>query len=77
MNGWELAERALQLRPGLPVILATGWGASIDTEQAHARGIIAVLSKPYRQADLEQVLVSVPSQGTAIAGDDQRSSRAG
>ena len=60
MNGWELAERALQLRPDLPVILATGWGASIDTEQARDRGIIAVLSKPYRQADLEQVLASVP-----------------
>jgi PAS domain S-box-containing protein len=60
MNGWELAERALKLRPGLPVILATGWGASIDTDEARSQGIVAVLSKPYRQADLEQVLASVP-----------------
>jgi signal transduction histidine kinase/ActR/RegA family two-component response regulator len=56
MNGWELAERALQQRPGLPVILATGWGASIDPDEARGRGIAAVLSKPYRQADLEKVL---------------------
>lgn len=60
MNGWELAERALQLRPGLPVILATGWGASIDLDEARAQGVIAVLSKPYRQADLEHVLASGP-----------------
>jgi PAS domain S-box-containing protein len=65
MNGWELAERALQLRPDLPVILATGWGASIDAQQAHDRGVIAVLSKPYRQADLEQVLASVPGDRRA------------
>ena len=68
MNGWELAERALQLRPGLPVILATGWGASIDLDEARARGIIAVLSKPYRQADLEQVLASGPAR-PAPAGE--------
>ena len=62
MNGWELAERVLQQRPGLPVILATGWGASIDLEEARSRGIVAVLSKPYRQADLEHVLTLVPER---------------
>jgi PAS domain S-box-containing protein len=62
MNGWELAERALQARPGLPVILATGWGASIDLDEARGRGIVGVLSKPYRQADLEQVLRLLPAR---------------
>jgi PAS domain S-box-containing protein len=62
MNGWELAARALQQQPELPVILATGWGASIDLDEAHGRGIVAVLSKPYRQADLERVLAELPSR---------------
>jgi CheY-like chemotaxis protein len=70
MNGWELAERALQLRPELPVILATGWGASIDSDVARGRGIVAILSKPYRQADVEQVLARVPERRKPN-GDDQ------
>jgi CheY-like chemotaxis protein len=79
MNGWELAERALHLRPDLPVILATGWGASIDPAEARARGIIGVLSKPYRQADLEQMLASVPGRTVARDGESgaQRPSQAG
>jgi PAS domain S-box-containing protein len=78
MNGWELAERALQLRPGLPIILATGWGASIDADQARSRGVLGVLSKPYRQADLEQVLASVPGHRSAHDGEagGQRTSQA-
>ena len=59
MNGWELSERVLQLRPGLPIVLATGWGASIDPVAARSRGIVGILSKPYRQADLERVLHGV------------------
>ena len=66
MDGMALLRRLQAVDPGLPVILATGWGASIDPDQARAQGIVAVLSKPYRQADLEQVLASVP--GRALGG---------
>jgi len=50
MNGVELAEQARQLRPGLPVVLATGYselpsGATIELPR---------LNKPYQQADLER-----------------------
>jgi CheY-like chemotaxis protein len=60
MNGWELAERARSDRPTLPVILATGWGATIDPESARELGICAILSKPYRRADLKAALERVP-----------------
>jgi len=53
MNGVELAEQARQLRPGLAVVLATGYselpsGAQIDLPR---------LSKPYQQADLANHLL--------------------
>ncbi|MFN8637562.1 MAG: PAS domain S-box protein [Chloroflexota bacterium] len=60
MNGWELVERARGRYPDLQMMLATGWGASITPEQARAHGLLAVLSKPYRQADLRRVLALVP-----------------
>jgi CheY-like chemotaxis protein len=74
MNGWELAERAQRSRPELPVILATGWGASIDPDDARQRGIVAILSKPYRQVDLEQVLARVPEH-QPVGQDDADSTR--
>jgi CheY-like chemotaxis protein len=47
MTGIELSQHVLQIRPGLPVILMTGYAASIDGEQARARGICELLHKPH------------------------------
>src|SRR5207244_3180993 len=58
MNGWELAATVRQNWPGLPIVLATGWGAAIDRDEAKARGVDAILAKPYLPADLLQVLAA-------------------
>ena len=56
MNGWELAS-AVQKLPRPPhFILTTGWGAEIEPEEAAARGVLAVVSKPYRLPDLRKIL---------------------
>jgi PAS domain S-box-containing protein len=56
MNGWELAAETGRMVPGLPVVLATGWGAAIDEEDARQRGVCAVLAKPYRIAELRETV---------------------
>ena len=56
MNGWELAEAVRSRWPGVRFLLATGWGAAIDPGEAQARGVEAVLAKPYQLADLLQAL---------------------
>jgi hypothetical protein len=33
-------------------LLATGWGAAIDPGEAQAKGVEAVLAKPYQLTDL-------------------------
>jgi signal transduction histidine kinase/ActR/RegA family two-component response regulator len=69
MNGWELVERVRQSWPTMHVVLATGWGAAIDSSEARARGVDAVIAKPYRPADLEALLArltqSVPRRDAA------------
>ena len=37
-------------------LLATGWGAAIDPAEARARGVEAVLAKPYHPHDLLHAL---------------------
>jgi PAS domain S-box-containing protein len=58
MNGWELADQVRLRWPSLRFTLATGWGEQIDPETARARGVRAILSKPYRLRDLKQLVAT-------------------
>jgi signal transduction histidine kinase len=52
MNGWELTAALRELRPDLPVVLATGWGDSASAEEATRQGARAILAKPFTTAKL-------------------------
>ena len=56
INGWELAARAQELRPGLPVVLTSGYAVETLIEQGSDLAGLAVLTKPYRRADLARRL---------------------
>jgi len=56
INGWEFAEAVKGRWPDVRFLLATGWGAAIDPSEARAKGVEAVLAKPYRLADLLRAL---------------------
>jgi CheY-like chemotaxis protein len=66
MNGWDLAEEVRRRTPRVPVVLATGWGATIEPADAQAKGIDAVLAKPYLPADLKSVLAHLELPGVSV-----------
>lgn len=47
ITGKELAAHVMALRPGIPVILCTGFSESMDEKQAKDLGISAFVMKPY------------------------------
>jgi signal transduction histidine kinase/CheY-like chemotaxis protein len=49
MNGSQLAVEAQKLRPGLKVLLTSGYVANLDEGQIIGRGELPVLNKPYRR----------------------------
>ena len=59
MNGWELAAQVCAYHAGVRFCLATGWGTQIDTAEAAARGVEAVVAKPYRLTDLQRVVAAL------------------
>jgi PAS domain S-box-containing protein len=59
ITGWDIAQYVRTRSPRVGFILATGWGAEIDPEHAAARGVDAVIAKPYRAADLRQVVEEI------------------
>ncbi len=52
MNGWDLAQRAAELRPEIRTLFTSGY--ALDTLVANGRALqgVIILMKPYRKADL-------------------------
>jgi len=71
INGWELAEQVRQRHPGIRVILATGWGAAISDREAAAHNVDAVVAKPYRPAQLRELVARLAADGGTARMSDQ------
>ena len=66
LTGLNLAEKLLQLRPMLPILLGTGYLEGINQETARQNGITKLLHKPYEMEVLAAALAqifSAQSQG--------------
>jgi two-component system NtrC family sensor kinase len=59
MSGWDLAARVRERWPSVRFVLATGWGAVIDPDEARTRGVDAILAKPFHPDDLVQLIADL------------------
>lgn len=59
VNGWDVARRARQLEPPLPVIVISGWGAQISQDQLEAAGAQMILPKPFRLEQIRQAIAGI------------------
>lgn len=53
LSGWDVAQSIKAQRPEFPVILLTGWGDFVETDQRRKRKVDGILKKPFH---LEQLL---------------------
>ncbi|MBU1406008.1 MAG: response regulator [Proteobacteria bacterium] len=63
LTGKELAEKLLAERPGLPIILCTGYNEQINAESARELGIRAFLLKPFQEKELAGLVREVLDTG--------------
>jgi len=56
MDGLELVRRCLAIRPGLPVILCSGYGDQLSRDQARESGVRIYLGKPVLGDDLRRAV---------------------
>ena len=56
ITGLKLAEELLQHRPGLPIILASGYTGALNQANARELGVSAFLSKPFELETLAQTV---------------------
>jgi len=66
MTGVELAQRLLQIRPELPIILCTGFSNLVSKEEAQALGIREFAMKPLTKRDIAGLIRKVLDGGGTV-----------
>ena len=56
LKGWKLAELARECRPGLPVVLTSGYALETLVDRGSTAAELVVLTKPYRKSELAHCL---------------------
>lgn len=76
MSGWQVAQAVKRLRPRTPVVLITGWGATLSEAERHRPEVDAILAKPVTAKAILHVLAHLNAdlRGTQ-AGRRQRPAR--
>ena len=59
LTGTQLAVELRKVNPGLPVVIASGYGGAGFETRALSAGVNRVLKKPYRMNDIGEALASV------------------
>jgi YesN/AraC family two-component response regulator len=59
MTGDQLARKIIDIKPGMPVILCTGFNEAISEEKALEMGIQKFVMKPIEKTELASTIRSV------------------
>jgi len=59
MTGYNLAKELMRIRPGIPVILCTGFSETVSKEEAEAIGIRKYVMKPIVSAEAARIIRQV------------------
>lgn len=71
MSGERLAKEAKSIQPRTIVALLTGWGSTIDEDMVERSAVDFVLTKPFREVDIKEVVVSALRKRGASAAQAQ------
>jgi CheY-like chemotaxis protein len=56
LTGLQLAKLVTRMRPGIPVILCTGYGEDLKPRELEAAGVRTLAKKPIEPQQLRQLL---------------------
>ena len=71
MTGKELAERMIQIRPDMPIILCTGYSQETIVEPGQERTVRKVLLKPLERRTLAETIRGVLEEGRTGTGNSK------
>jgi CheY-like chemotaxis protein len=58
VGGWDVARFCREHHPGMPVLLVSGWGAQLDSDEALQK-VDAILPKPFQMGEIKETIEKV------------------
>jgi len=71
LSGMDLAEKIQRIRPGLPMVLCTGFNLDMDEAKLAARGFKDMIRKPILRRDVAMVVRKTLDRHPQTRGDDK------
>jgi PAS domain S-box-containing protein len=71
MSGVDLARELLQVRPGIPILIASGYIRPVDNEEVRSLGLPDLLLKPDTIEELGQILHNIFAKPKQSAANEQ------
>jgi CheY-like chemotaxis protein len=68
VDGWEVSRRINELRPEVPIIVATGWNMTVEDGRDVGATVDSVLRKPSAMADLIEAVDHVTGRRRTGSG---------
>ncbi|MGD9971945.1 MAG: response regulator, partial [Desulfatirhabdiaceae bacterium] len=68
MTGDQLAKELISIKPGIPIIICTGFSNEKDTQRTGETGIKGFLMKPVTAGDLAEMVRNVLDEARKKAG---------
>ena len=59
INGYQLAERIIKIRPDLPMIMTTGYTEMADAKRIESLGLCSLILKPYTLSELSRLIAEI------------------
>ena len=59
MTGLEMSEQIHKKHPEIPIVMITGWGTQLSTDDTARNGIVTVMSKPFHLKDVREMVDEV------------------
>ena len=72
LTGVQLAEKILEVRPDMPIIMCTGFSERITQESAHEIGIAHLAIKPIMASEMARIIADVMKKGRARQVESNR-----
>ena len=68
VDGWAVSRRVNELRPDVPIIVATGWNMTVEDGRDEGATVDSVLIKPFAMADLIEAVDHVTGRRRTGSG---------
>jgi signal transduction histidine kinase/ActR/RegA family two-component response regulator len=69
ISGWDVTRMCKSIKPGIPVLMISGWGNQIDDDMIAESGLDGVMAKPFEIDKIKATIQNILAKKAAVPAD--------